>query len=137
MSNKEIETVKTSDYLKNTFNELIAISGRCYTELLPENFTKLKPYPKSWNKLIRDAERLTYITVKAMYEIEDRPRTPYRTILVSCYVKGMWNYEVQHLIGYSKSRYQIFKKQAIKEFTIRFNSNMTRCTDLPQIILIN
>lgn len=136
MSGEKVETIKTREYLKNTFNELVALSGRCYTELLPENFINLKPYPESWDKSIRDAERLTYITVKTIYKIEDRPRTPYRTILFSCYIKGMWNYDVQHLIGYSKSRYNGFKRQAIKEFTIRFNSNMAKYPDIPQIRLI-
>lgn len=47
MSSKDIETIKTSEYLKNTFDELVALSGRSYTDLLPENFAKLKPYPES------------------------------------------------------------------------------------------
>ena len=137
MSSKDIETIKTSEYLKNTFDELVALSGRSYTDLLPENFAKLKPYPESQDKSIRDAERLAYITVKTMYEIEDRPRTPYRTILVSCYIRGLWNYEIQHLIGYSRSGYARFKRQAIKEFTLRFNSNVAKYPDIRQIKLIN
>lgn len=137
MLNEKVEVIKTGKYLKFTFNELMAISGRNYIELLPKNFTKLKPYPESWDKRVRDAERLTYVTVKTMYEIEDKTRKPYRTILFSCYLKRMWNYEVQNLIGYSRSQYNLFKKQAIKKFMIRFNSNMAECTDLPHIKLID
>ena len=120
MSDKAVIDAKT--FLKTNLYYLINISGHFPTDLMPANIDKFRLRDKDiYSSNIKQAENVLYCVALAIRDCKDEPRKPYRTILIDLYLKDMLNLEVQQEIGYSRSRYNAFKKQALQDFTQRFN----------------
>lgn len=120
MSDKAVMDAKT--FLKTNLYYLINISGYFPTDLMPANIDKFRLRDKDiYSSNIKQAENVLYCVALAIRDCKDEPRKPYRTILIDLYLKDMLNLEVQQEVGYSRSRYNTFKKQALQDFTQRFN----------------
>lgn len=120
MSDKAVMDAKT--FLKTNLYYLINISGHFPTDLMPANIDKFRLRDKDiYSSNIKQAENVLYCVALAIRDCKDEPRKPYRTILIDLYLKDMLNLEVQQEVGYSRSRYNTFKKQALQDFTQRFN----------------
>lgn len=120
MSDKAVIDAKT--FLKTNLYYLINISGHFPTDLMPANIDKFRLRDKDiYSSNIKQAENVLYCVALAIRDCKDEPRKPYRTILIDLYLKDMLNLEVQQEVGYSRSRYNAFKKQALQDFTQRFN----------------
>lgn len=120
MSDKAVIDAKT--FLKTNLYYLINISGHFPTDLMPANIDKFRLRDKDiYSSNIKQAENVLYCVALAIRDCKDEPRKPYRTILIDLYLKDMLNLEVQQEIGYSRSRYNAFKRQALQDFTQRFN----------------
>lgn len=120
MSDKAVIDAKT--FLKTNLYYLINISGHFPTDLMPANIDKFRLRDKDiYSSNIKQAENVLYCVALAIRDCKDEPRKPYRTILIDLYLKDMLNLEVQQEVGYSRSRYNTFKKQALQDFTQRFN----------------
>ena len=120
MSDKTVMDAKT--FLKTNLYYLINISGHFPTDLMPANIDKFRLRDKDiYSSNIKQAENVLYCVALAIRDCKDEPRKPYRTILIDLYLKDMLNLEVQQEIGYSRSRYNAFKRQALQDFTQRFN----------------
>ena len=120
MSDKAVIDAKT--FLKTNLFYLINISGHFPTDLMPANIDKFRLRDKDiYSSNIKQAENVLYCVALAIRDCKDEPRKPYRTILIDLYLKDMLNLEVQQEVGYSRSRYNTFKKQALQDFTQRFN----------------
>ena len=120
MSDKAVIDAKT--FLKTNLYYLINISGHFPTDLMPANIDKFRLRDKDiYSSNIKQAENVLYCVALAIRDCKEEPRKPYRTILIDLYLKDMLNLEVQQEIGYSRSRYNAFKKQALQDFTQRCN----------------
>lgn len=120
MSDKVVIDAKT--FLKTNLYYLINISGHFPTDLMPANIDKFRLRDKDiYSSNIKQAENVLYCVALAIRDCKDEPRKPYRTILIDLYLKDMLNLEVQQEVGYSRSRYNAFKRQALQDFTQRFN----------------
>ena len=120
MSDKAVIDAKT--FLKTNLYYLINISGHFPTDLMPANIDKFRLRDKDiYSSNIKQAENVLYCVALAIRDCKDEPRKPYRTILIDLYLKDMLNLEVQQEVGYSRSRYNAFKRQALQDFTQRFN----------------
>lgn len=120
MSDKTVMDAKT--FLKTNLYYLINISGHFPTDLMPANIDKFRLRDKDiYSSNIKQAENVLYCVALAIRDCKDEPRKPYRTILIDLYLKDMLNLEVQQEVGYSRSRYNAFKRQALQDFTQRFN----------------
>ena len=120
MSDKAVIDAKS--FLKTNLYYLINISGHFPTDLMPANIDKFRLRDKDiYSSNIKQAENVLYCVALAIRDCKDEPRKPYRTILIDLYLKDMLNLEVQQEVGYSRSRYNTFKKQALQDFTQRFN----------------
>ena len=120
MSDKAVIDAKT--FLKTNLYYLINISGHFPTDLMPANIDKFRLRDKDiYSSNIKQAENVLYCVALAIRDCKEEPRKPYRTILTDLYLKDMLNLEVQQEIGYSRSRYNAFKRQALQDFTQRFN----------------
>lgn len=120
MSDKAVIDAKT--FLKTNLYYLINISGHFPTDLMPANIDKFRLRDKDiYSSNIKQAENVLYCVALAIRDCKDEPRKPYRAILIDLYLKDMLNLEVQQEVGYSRSRYNTFKKQALQDFTQRFN----------------
>ena len=120
MSDKAVIDAKT--FLKTNLYYLINISGHFRTDLMPANIDKFRLRDKDiYSSNIKQAENVLYCVALAIRDCKDEPRKPYRTILIDLYLKDMLNLEVQQEVGYSRSRYNAFKRQALQDFTQRFN----------------
>ena len=109
-------------FLKTNLYYLINISGHFPTDLMPANIDKFRLRDKDiYSSNIKQAENVLYCVALAIRDCKDEPRKPYRTILIDLYLKDMLNLEVQQEVGYSRSRYNAFKRQALQDFTQRFN----------------
>lgn len=120
MFDKVVIDAKT--FLKKNLYYLINISGHFPTDLMPVNIDNFHLRDKgNYSDDIKQAENVLYCVALAIRDCKEEPRKPYRTILIDLYLKDMLNLEVQQEIGYSRSRYNAFKKQALQDFTQRFN----------------
>lgn len=120
MSNKAVIDAKA--FLKKNLYYLINISGHFLTDLMPANIDNFHLRDKgNYSDDIKQAENVLYCVALAIRDCKEEPRKPYRTILTDLYLKDMLNLEVQQEIGYSRSRYNAFKRQALQDFTQRFN----------------
>ncbi|WP_270781390.1 hypothetical protein [Lactobacillus amylovorus] len=120
MSNKAVIDAKA--FLKKNLYYLINISGHFLTDLMPANIDNFHLRDKgNYSDDIKQAENVLYCVALAIRDCKEEPRKPYRTILIDLYLKDMLNLEVQQEIGYSRSRYNAFKRQALQDFTQRFN----------------
>ena len=114
--------IDAKSFLKTNLYYLINISGHFPTDLMPANIDKFRLRDKDiYSSNIKQAENVLYCVALAIRDCKDEPRKPYRTILIDLYLKDMLNLEVQQEIGYSRSRYNAFKRQALQDFTQRFN----------------
>lgn len=114
--------IDAKSFLKTNLYYLINISGHFPTDLMPANIDKFRLRDKDiYSSNIKQAENVLYCVALAIRDCKDEPRKPYRTILIDLYLKDMLNLEVQQEVGYSRSRYNTFKKQALQDFTQRFN----------------
>lgn len=114
--------IDAKGFLKTNLYYLINISGHFPTDLMPANIDKFRLRDKDiYSSNIKQAENVLYCVALAIRDCKDEPRKPYRTILIDLYLKDMLNLEVQQEVGYSRSRYNTFKKQALQDFTQRFN----------------
>lgn len=114
--------IDAKSFLKTNLYYLINISGHFPTDLMPANIDKFRLRDKDiYSSNIKQAENVLYCVALAIRDCKDEPRKPYRTILIDLYLKDMLNLEVQQEVGYSRSRYNAFKRQALQDFTQRFN----------------
>lgn len=70
---------------------------------------------------IMEAEKACYAVAKAIDNCRDASRTPYRTILKECYLKGLDDQKVMGLLGYEHSWYDRLKRRAECEFADRWD----------------
>ena len=134
--NDEILQITTREFLNKYFDKLMAISGRNNFELLPDNL-KHYQFCTGFNATIMRADILVYCVGKAFNECQNETKKPYRTILIDYYLKEMWNSDIANEVGYSHSRFGILKKQALDEFTQRFNYWTTKQGVKPLVQLVN
>lgn len=121
MSNTAI-VVSAFKFFNKYFDRILSIGGRLPMELIPENISKIKPSNDERFTLdIIQAETIAYCVALAINDCKDEPRKPYKTILIDVYLKCMTNTETMQKVGYSHTRYNELKKQALNEFAGRFN----------------
>lgn len=73
------------------------------------------------NLRIIEAEKACYAVVTAINNCKDGSRTPYRTILRECYLKGLDDQRIMGLLGYEHSWYDRLKRRAECEFADRWD----------------
>ena len=117
----DVLQIDTRIFFNRHLDRLTAISGRQRQDLMPDNLYKLMPLDKKFSPKIRCAERLTYCVAKAISKCQDKPKKPFKTILICAYLQEIPDYEIRKRVGYSHSRYSELKRMALEEFTKYFN----------------
>lgn len=120
MTEKKL-VIRTEHFLKYELNTFIDCAGRRRDEVKPANLKNYLFLPNDYPEKLIIYDRVTYCIAKAISKVENLPRKPYQSILIYYYLDKLYGYEVQKKIGYSKTRYTVFKKKAIAEFTQYFN----------------
>ena len=113
--------IKSAHFLKYELNTFVACAGRQRDEVKPANLKNYVFLPSDYPERLIIYDKVTYCIAKAISKVENLPRKPYQSILIYYYLDKLYGYEVQKKIGYSKTRYTVFKKKAIAEFTQYFN----------------
>lgn len=73
----------------------------------------------SFNRVI-EAEHACRAIYHTIINCKNAPRTPYRTILEENYLRYTPDIRIQTMLGYSPSRYDVLKRQALCEFADRW-----------------
>lgn len=119
MCNKAVIDART--FFKKYFDRFVRISGYSFADLMPANINNLQLRNSDYSNKIKQAEQVIHCVARAINDCMSEPRKPYRAILTGVYLKKELNWQVRNEIGYSNTRYYVFKKQALEEFTERFN----------------
>ena len=120
MTEKKL-VIRTEHFLKYELNTFIDCAGRKREEVKPANLKNYVFLPSNYPESLIIYDRVTYCIAKAISEVENLPQKPYQSILIYYYLDKLYVYEVQKKIGYSNSRFGVFKRRAIDEFTHYFN----------------
>lgn len=70
---------------------------------------------------IMEAEKACHAVARAIDNCRDGSRTPYRTILRECYLKGLDDQKAMVLLGYEHSWFDHLKRRAECEFADRWD----------------
>ena len=120
MTEKKL-VIRTEHFLKYELNAFIDCAGRKREEVKPANLKNYVFFPSNYPESLIIYDRVTYCIAKAISKVENLPQKPYQSILIYYYLDKLYVYEVQKKIGYSNSRFRVFKRRAIDEFTHYFN----------------
>lgn len=120
MTEKKL-VIRTEHFLKYELNTFIDCAGRKREEVKPANLKNYVFFPSNYPESLIIYDRVTYCIAKAISKVENLPQKPYQSILIYYYLDKLYVYEVQKKIGYSNSRFRVFKRRAIDEFTHYFN----------------
>lgn len=120
MTEKKL-VIRTEHFLKYELNTFIDCAGRKREEVKPANLKNYVFLPSNYPESLIIYDRVTYCIAKAISKVENLPQKPYQSILIYYYLDKLYVYEVQKKIGYSNSRFRVFKRRAIDEFTHYFN----------------
>lgn len=123
-------------FLKHDFERYLAYAGLNPTDLSVIDDTHLSSpkmdasgvsahggvnHQEESNLRIMKAEKACHAVVRAIGNCRDGSRTPYRTILRECYLKGLDDQKVMVLLGYEHSWFDQLKRRAECEFADRWD----------------
>lgn len=134
--NQRATASKVRGFLKHDFERYLSYAGLNPTDLSVIDSTHLSSpkmdasgvsargginHQEASTLRIMEAEKACYAVVKAIDNCRDSSRTPYRTILRECYLKGLDDQKVMVLLGYEHSWFDRLKRRAECEFADRWD----------------
>lgn len=126
LQEKNINKVQTAKqartFLNKDLDRILAIAGMHRTDLLHPSQIKVLSVDSPTPIVLRiiSAQTLVKCCSLAINDIKDLYRKPYKSVLVETYINELPCYQVASSLGYSDSRYRLFKHEALNLFSLGF-----------------